>query len=88
MIKNNTKNISDIQREIEEYESRIEEQVLINTKAKKKRRILLAVIIFAYIIAIVSSKIYFSYSYEKKIEEYRMYTEERIEEYEEFLESI
>ena len=88
MKKTVEKPISTIQKEIEEVENLIEEQLLINQKIKKKRQILIAVMFCIVIVAVISSKIYNSSVYDKKIEEYRTYTESRIEGYEQFLESI
>lgn len=88
MKKTVEKPIPTIQKEIEEVENLIEEQLLINQKIKKKRQILIAVMFSIVIVAVISSKIYNSSVYDKKIEEYRTYTESRIEGYEQFLESI
>lgn len=88
MKKRVEKPIPIIEREIEELENLIEEQLLINQKIKKKRLTLIAVMFSISIVAVISFKIYISSVYDKKIEEYRTYTESRIEEYEQFLDSI
>lgn len=88
MKKSVEKSIPVMQREIEEFENCIEEQFIINQNIKKKRRTLIVVMFFIVVVAVTSFKIYISSVYDKKIEEYRIYTESRIEEYEQFLDSI
>lgn len=77
-----------MQEEIEEFVNRIEEQITINKKIKRNRWILITVTFAIVTVAVIASKIYFSSVYDKRLEEYHTYTENKIEEYEQALDSM
>ncbi len=82
------KSLPVIQQETEELEKLIEEQIPINRKFKKKKRIFLAVTLFL-VVGAVASFLFYNYSaYNRKLDNYRNEADQRIAEYEEFFDSL
>lgn len=77
-----------IEQETEELEKLIEEQIPINRKFKKKKRIFLAVTLFLVVGAAASFLFYNYSSYNRKLDNYRNEADQRIAEYEEFFDAL
>ena len=76
-----------IEQETEELEKLIEEQIPINRKFKKKKRIFLAVTLLL-VVGAAASFLFYNYSvYNRKLDNYRNEADQRIAEYEEFFDA-
>ena len=82
------KSISELQQEIEELEKNIEEQTIKNKKVRKRNNIIRISIFCIIVVITIIAYIYLSKESDKRIEEYRIQTEEQIKVYEQETEAL
>lgn len=88
MKKIRKKSIPEMKREIEKFEKRIEEQTLKNQKIKKKNTIVIICTFFMVTAITIGSVICILSGQDKRLEDYRIQTEEQIKEYEQEIEVL
>lgn len=75
-------------RDINELENNTQKLQLANRKVKKNRLILITVLFVMTTLACVSFKLVVSNTFDNKVAEYRLDTEEQINEYKQFIDSV